>query len=64
MILLGLCLKLARQRLDLMDCTVLPSDLHVPPGFVNRAIPTIVPYTFDPGPKAGYYLVKMTGRGV
>ncbi|KAL9544149.1 hypothetical protein MBANPS3_007777 [Mucor bainieri] len=31
-------------------------------GCVNRATPTILPYTFAPGPKAGYYLVKMTGE--
>ncbi|EPB80998.1 hypothetical protein HMPREF1544_12312 [Mucor circinelloides 1006PhL] len=52
----------ARQRLDLVDCTVLPSNVHVPQGFVNRATPTTIPYTFEPGPKAGYYLIKMTGE--
>lgn len=41
----------ARQRLDILDYTVLPSDVHVPQGFVNRARPTILPYTFEPGPK-------------
>ncbi|KAG1110393.1 hypothetical protein G6F42_015351 [Rhizopus arrhizus] len=33
----------ARQRLDLVDCTVLPSNVHVPQGFVNRATPTTIP---------------------
>ncbi|KAL9552063.1 hypothetical protein MBANPS3_003956 [Mucor bainieri] len=51
----------ARQRLDIVDCMVLPSDVHVPQGFVNRARVTMLPYTFEPGPKAGYYLIKMSG---
>ncbi|KAL9537351.1 hypothetical protein MBANPS3_011856 [Mucor bainieri] len=50
----------ARQRLELVECKVLQSDVHVPTGFVNRAAPTILPYAFAPGPKAGYYLVKMS----
>ncbi|KAG1119039.1 hypothetical protein G6F42_013061 [Rhizopus arrhizus] len=52
----------ARQRLELVYCTVLPSNVHVPDGFVNRARSTFMPYTFLPGPQAGYYLVKMTGE--
>ncbi|CAO0802006.1 unnamed protein product [Mucor circinelloides] len=52
----------ARQRLDLVDCTVLPSNVHVSQGFVNRVTPTTIPYIFEPGPKAGYYLIKMTGE--
>ncbi|CAO3615701.1 unnamed protein product [Mucor fragilis] len=52
----------ARQRLELVECKVLQSEVHVPIGFVNRATPTILPYTFAPGPKAGYYMMKMSGE--
>lgn len=52
----------ARQQLDLMDCTVLPSEPLIPQGFVNQARPTILPYKFEPGSKEGYYMIKMTGQ--
>lgn len=52
----------ARQSLDLLNCIVLPSDPYIPQGFVNRATPTILRYTFLLGPKAGFYWIKMTGE--
>lgn len=40
----------SRQRINLFNLNVLPSDVYVPQKLVNHLISTVVPYTFIPGP--------------